>query len=84
MAEEKLGLGDELGSLAHLIAAQTLEAYAAGAGSALGLCTVATGYFMKGDHETAARWYRLVLTIDPELAIAHQNLAVSLSTVGNF
>jgi len=75
MAEAKLGLGDELGSLAHLIAAQTLEAHAAGAGSALGLCNVATGYFMKGDHEAAARWYRLVLTIDPELAIAHQNLA---------
>src|ERR1035437_523634 len=72
MAEAKRSRGDELGALAHLIAAQTLEAHACGAqaGSAMGLCNVATGYFMKGDYKAAARWYRLVLTIAPGLAIA--------------
>ncbi|HUY03917.1 MAG TPA: hypothetical protein VMV33_11575 [Rhodocyclaceae bacterium] len=82
IAAEQRRHGDELGSLAHLIAAQAIEAYAAGAGSAQELCTVATGYFMKGDHETAARWYRLVLLLDPDLAIAHLNLAAIHAQAG--
>ncbi len=77
LADARRALGDELGALAHEIAAQTLAAYAAGTpGPSLGeLCTVATGYFMKGDHVAAQRWYRLVLALDPEVAPAHQNLA---------
>ena len=77
MAHARRTLGDELGALAHLIAAQTLDAFAAGSpdASVSDLCTVATGYFMKGDGETAASWYRLVLAIDPRAAIAYQNLA---------
>jgi tetratricopeptide (TPR) repeat protein len=69
--------GDALAGLAHLIAAQTLEARAAGlpAGSTVELCKVATGYFMKGDHASAERWYRLVLLLDPGVAAAYQNLA---------
>ncbi|QIE24895.1 hypothetical protein SBC2_29450 [Caballeronia sp. SBC2] len=69
--------GDELGALAHLIAAHTLDAYATGSADARtnGLCDVATGYFMKGDHAVAARWYELVLTLDPNVAVACQNLA---------
>lgn len=82
LSEAKRRQGDELAALAHLIAAQTIEAYAAGAGSALGLCTVATGYFMKGEHEAAARWYRLALLLDPELAVAHQNLAAIHAAAG--
>jgi hypothetical protein len=76
--------GDELGALAHLVAAETLEARAAKAPgySAAGLCDVATGYFMKGDHETAERWYRLVLTLDPRLAVAYQNLAAIYTSAG--
>ena len=80
MADAKRGLGDELGALAHLIAAQALETPAAG--SAQALCTVATGYFMKGEHETAARWYRLALLLDPDLATAHQNLAAIHAQAG--
>jgi tetratricopeptide (TPR) repeat protein len=77
MADARRTQGDELGALAHLIAAQTLDAYAASSPDASvgDLCTVATGYFMKGDSETAASWYRLVLAIDPRAAIAYQNLA---------
>lgn len=76
--------GDALGALAHLIAANTLEAFTAGSTDATvhDLCTVATGYFMKGDAEAAARWYRLVLAIDPNVAIAYQNLAAIHASAG--
>ena len=30
---------------------------------------------MKGDHAAAERWYHLILMLDPDLAVAHQNLA---------
>lgn len=82
LAAAKRRLGDELGALAHTIAQQTLAAYAAGTGSAHELCTVATGYFMKGEPDSAARWYRLALMLDPELAIAHQNLAAIHAAAG--
>jgi len=77
--------GDELGALAHLIAAHTLDAYATGSPDARtnGLCDVATGYFMKGDHAVAARWYELVLTLDPNVAAACQNLAAIHAGEGN-
>ncbi|SOE70059.1 Glutathione synthase/RimK-type ligase, ATP-grasp superfamily [Burkholderia sp. D7] len=77
--------GDELGALAHLIAAHTLDAYATGSPDARtnGLCDVATGYFMKGDHATATRWYELVLTLDPNVAVACQNLAAIHAGEGN-
>jgi hypothetical protein len=79
--------GDELAALAHAIAAGTLEAHAAGADAAIfdggqALCDVGTGYFMKGEHETAAFWYRLVLGLNPALAAAWQNLAVIDAAAG--
>ncbi|HEY1998716.1 hypothetical protein [Paraburkholderia sp.] len=84
LAEEKRAAGDELGALAHLIAAHTLDAYADGSpdAGAANLCDVATGYFMKGDHEIAARWYELVLKLDPEMAVACQNLAAIHANAG--
>lgn len=77
IAAAKRESGDELAALAHLVAAETLEAYAANlpARSATPLCDVATGYFMKGDYAASARWYRLALALDPNLAVAWQNLA---------
>src|SRR5665213_3540388 len=77
MARAREERGDELAGLAHLIAAQTLEAHAAGSPgrSTAELCKVATGYFMKGDLASAEGWYRLVLLLDPNLAAAYQNLA---------
>jgi len=76
--------GDELGAIAHSIAARTVDAYAAGASDATidALCNVATGYFMKGDKPGAARWYRLVLALDPNIAVAHLNLAAIHSDEG--
>jgi tetratricopeptide (TPR) repeat protein len=84
LAEAKRAQGDELGALAHLIAAQTLDAYLATPQtfSATELCNVATGYFMKGDHEVALRWYGLVLAIDSNQASAYQNLAAIHSAAG--
>ncbi|MBB4514516.1 ATP-binding protein [Paraburkholderia fungorum] len=84
LAEIRRGDGDELGALAHLIAAHTLDAYAGSApdASAANLCDVATGYFMKGDLAIAEYWYRLVLTLDPRVATACQNLAAVLASAG--
>jgi tetratricopeptide (TPR) repeat protein len=84
LAEAKRAAGDELGALAHLIAAHTLDAFDSHApdASATNLCDVATGYFMKGDHEAAAGWYRLVLSLDPQTAIACQNLAAIHASAG--
>ena len=85
LADASRQAGDELGALAHLIAAHTLDAYASGSPDARtnGLCDVATGYFMKGDHAVAARWYALVLTLDPNVAVACQNLAAIHAGEGN-
>lgn len=84
LAAARRAAGDELGALAHLIAAHTLDAYASGApdARATNLCDVATGYFMKGDHEIAAAWYELVLRLDPNLGIAYQNLAAIHAAAG--
>lgn len=84
IAELKRTQGDELAALAHLIAAQTLEAHANGTQTDVtkGLCAVATGYFLKGDDGTAERWYLLVLLIDPNVASAYQNLCAIYSRSG--
>jgi tetratricopeptide (TPR) repeat protein len=49
---------------------------------ALVLYNVATVYAMKGRSEAAIRWYRHALDVQPQLAIAHQNLAVALDSAG--
>lgn len=84
MAEARRRQGDALAALAHLIAAHTLESFAADPrhASVRELCDVATGYYMKGDHATAESWYRLVLKIAPGLALAHQNLAAICAGAG--
>ncbi|MFM0155031.1 hypothetical protein PQR05_29040 [Paraburkholderia sediminicola] len=85
LAEARRADGDELGAIAHLIAAHTLDAYATGepGASTSNLCDVATGYFMTGDHMIAGYWYRLVLTLDPHVAVACQNLAAVLAGTGH-
>ncbi|RKE36776.1 glutathione synthase/RimK-type ligase-like ATP-grasp enzyme [Paraburkholderia sp. BL23I1N1] len=87
LAERRRADGDELSAVAHLIAAHTLDAFAAEtvdtSASASNLCDVATGYFMKGDHVPAEYWYRLVLTLEPHTAVACQNLAAILTDVGD-
>ncbi|PRC93137.1 ATP-grasp domain-containing protein [Solimicrobium silvestre] len=78
MFDRKHQQGDELGALAHLIAAKAIDAYLTddGNNAAWQLYLVATGYFMKGDYAIAERWYQIVLTLDPNLAAAYQNLVV--------
>ena len=44
--------------------------------NALPLYNIATGYLLLGNYTVAERWYQLVLMLDPDLATAHQNLAV--------
>lgn len=76
-AQRARAAGDELAALAHLIAAEALDAHAKGAGpeGAARVAMVATGYFMKGDHARAQRWYELALDLDAAQAAAWQNLA---------
>ena len=69
--------GDELAALAHLVAAQSLEACQQGpqARAIQDVCDIATGYFMKGNDDARAEyWYRLTLKLDPDKASAWQNL----------
>lgn len=77
IAQSKRAAGDELAYLAHLIAARTLEEYRrnAAALNVRPLQDVATGYFMKGDLETAERWYALLTAIAADNAEAWLNLA---------
>jgi hypothetical protein len=83
-AQRARATGDELAALAHLIAAEALDAQAAGTAKegAARISTVATGYFMKGDHTGAQRWYELALNLDARQAAAWQNLAAIHATAG--
>jgi len=76
-AEIRRAQGDELGALAHLLAAQTLEdcAVAVEPDALRRLYNVATGYFLKEQDASAEQWYHLLLTLDAEWAGAYQNLA---------
>jgi tetratricopeptide (TPR) repeat protein len=69
--------GDETGSRAHRIALETFDAIAAAAQPrpALALFNLATYYYLKGDNASALRWYKHTLEVEPDLAMAHQNLA---------
>jgi tetratricopeptide (TPR) repeat protein len=83
-AEQKRQQGDQLGALAHMIAAQSVEAHNNGTSTsaAMDLCKIATGYFMMGEDKSAERWYRLALTLDPNAAVAYQNLAAICARTG--
>ncbi|MFP6560146.1 hypothetical protein WJ542_17855 [Paraburkholderia sp. B3] len=84
-AERARAGGDELAALAHLIAAEALESHRAGVAGegAQRIGMVATGYFMKGDHARARRWYELALGLDARQAVAWQNLAAIHAKAGN-
>jgi len=60
-------------ALAHRMAAMALASR-----SALDLYNIATAYLMAGHSESAESWYRLTLQLDPELVVAHRNLATLL------
>jgi tetratricopeptide (TPR) repeat protein len=86
--------GNETGYLAHRIAAETSNAILASAEAAgasadtladlrspLPLYNLATSYFIRGDHAAALHWFEHTLRIDPDLAIAHQNVAAVLDAL---
>ncbi|WP_233869813.1 ATP-grasp domain-containing protein [Paraburkholderia adhaesiva] len=85
-AQRARAIGDELDALAHLIAAEALDAHSTGTASdgASRIAMVATGYFMKGDHASAQRWYELALNLDAAQAAAWQNLAAIHATAGRY
>jgi tetratricopeptide (TPR) repeat protein len=76
--------GDETGSRAHRIALETFEAVAAAAQPrpALALFNLATYYYLKADNTSALRWYEHTLEVEPNLAMAHQNLAAVFDLLG--
>ncbi|WP_413214527.1 hypothetical protein [Paraburkholderia kururiensis] len=69
--------GDESGFLAHRIAVVTAETIAAGAPdlAAIPLYNLATTFYLRGEPARAKHWYAHALAVNPNLAIAHQNLA---------
>ena len=69
--------GQEIEARAEETAALALET-----GASLMLFNLGTAYYGAGYFGAAARWYRLALTIDPALVIAHRNLACILFDLG--
>lgn len=78
--------GDEAGFAAHQIALAAFEMLGGEAPAqtlALALYNLATVYSLKGRPHEAIRWYGHTLTVHPQLAIAHQNLAALLAAEGD-
>lgn len=73
----------------HRAAGQELEARVEECAAAaietnmpLVLFNLGSAYFLNGHLDPAARWYRLALQMDPDMAVAHQNLACILYDKG--
>ncbi len=64
-------------ALACRMAARALQG-----GNALELYNIGTAYLMTGHPIEAEPWLRLALRVDPELVVAHRNLAVVLRGAG--
>lgn len=77
--------GDESGFLAHRIAVVTAETIAAGAPelAAIPLYNLATTFYLRGEPARAKHWYAHALDVNPNLAIAHQNLAAIYDDEGH-
>jgi tetratricopeptide (TPR) repeat protein len=70
--------GESLKAAAARIAALALAERAP-----LALYNLATAYMMKGQLIEAEKWYRVTLLLDPDLPVAHQNLASILRENGD-
>jgi glutathione synthase/RimK-type ligase-like ATP-grasp enzyme/Tfp pilus assembly protein PilF len=69
--------GDAVRAAAAGVAAEALEK-----NEPLLLYNLATGYFLHGHSKLAEKWYRATLLLDPNLAMAHENLAAILTDSG--
>jgi tetratricopeptide (TPR) repeat protein len=77
-------------SIAYVSSGEPLKAAAARIASLalaerapLPLYNLATAYMMKGQLIEAEKWFRVTLLLDPDLPVAHQNLASILRENGN-
>ncbi|CAB3802342.1 ATP-grasp domain-containing protein [Pararobbsia alpina] len=70
--------GDHLKAAAARIASLALTERAP-----LSLYNLATAYMMKGQLAEAEKWFRVALLLDPDLPLAHQNLASILRENGD-
>jgi tetratricopeptide (TPR) repeat protein len=77
-----LAVGFQAAGLETEAAAAEMAALALAQHSALMLYNLATSYLMTQRPELAEKWYRAALRIDPELVVAHQNLASILEVDG--
>ncbi|MGF6752938.1 hypothetical protein [Paraburkholderia sp. GAS42] len=83
MSDAMRDAGNETGFLAHGIGVETFEMTKTWAqAAAIPLFNIATVYYMHGDHGPAKRWYEIALRVDPDLAMAHQNLAAVYDSTG--
>lgn len=71
--------GDPVKAAAARVAAEALET-----NEPLRLYNLATGYFLHGQPQLAEKWYRVTLLLDPNLPMAHQNLAAILYDYGQY
>jgi len=72
---------EALGQVSDALACR-MAALALQSGTALDLYNIGTAYLMAGRRPQAEFWYRLALRVDPELVVAHRNLAVLLRDTG--
>jgi len=72
---------DMIGRASDALACR-MAALALQSGSALDIYNIGTAYLMAGRKPQAESWYRLALRVDPELVVAHRNLAVLLRDTG--
>lgn len=70
-------LGQASDALACRMASLALQS-----GTALDIYNIGTAYLMAGHKPQAESWYRLALRVDPELVVAHRNLAALLRDTG--
>jgi tetratricopeptide (TPR) repeat protein len=75
---------DALSAEVHRVTAQLIEGYLDGSqpGAAVDLCNIATAYFSRGNYAAAEVWYRIVIALDPDIAVAYMNLVPIYQAMG--
>ena len=84
MLDAMRAANDEVGYAAHQLALAAFEMLGSASQEQVALVcyNLATVFAIKGRRQSAIRWYRHALGMNPSLAIAHQNLAVALEGEG--
>lgn len=75
---------DELRADVHLATALLIEGFLDGSrcDAPVDLCNIATAFFARGNYAAAELWYRIVVALDPGIAVAHMNLVAIYGATG--